>query len=373
MFPYGSVDLAHLEDFDATQFELDVVGNPGFVHLRKFGFPKWGQLIIGGEDYFTSATPKSLGKFVDQFAADVLRSVAICAAAVRRDLVAHPEAMADKRDQQLLTDLRIWLNARSTDYADRFRWEKHWTALQQRTVQLDWTAQAAAEMTGTSDMIVFLTRSLPSASWQELGQIVDKHVREIHSVPEDGIESFRMARYTFWPKCLHCEGGEPGQGHPSRCSAHHLLPVLDCGRSVKDVMAWLPRELQKQLSAVRFRLPRSTFYNDESARRVMPRFLCFDLHTLQPDTQMRVYASINDLIEEQKRLIEREPHRSHRFKWHNLEIIGPTGSKPPSVVLAAGKNAHEARVHDVNDPLEQRGLKFHELISRGMTVSIVGA
>ena len=176
-------------------------------------------------------------------------------------------------------------------------------------------------MSGISDMILFLTSSLPSATWRELTQIVDGHVREIHSVPEDGVESVRMARYTAWPRCLHCEVSEAWQGHTSRCSAHHMLAVLDCGRSIGDAMAWLPRELQKQVAAVRFRLPRSTFINDESYQRVRPCFLCFDLHTLRPDTQARVCASINELIEEQKREYEQKPRESHRLKWRDLEII----------------------------------------------------
>jgi hypothetical protein len=367
MFPYdGSVGLAHLEGFDATPHELTVVGNHGFLHCQRQGFPKLGELAMGGDEV---TAPSAVGKCFDDVAS-LTRSLLVCAAKARRDILADPVAQADPRNQQLLADLRKWLNGQPPD-ADHFRWERYWTQLQQNASQRDWVAEAARQMEGISNVIVLLTGSLPSAVWKELADSVRNHVREIHSIPEDGVGSHLLTRYAPWPKCLHCEQKAQGGGHPDRCEAHHLLPVLDCGRNVKDVMAWLPRELQKQVSAVRFRLPRSTFVNMESNRQVLPRFLCFDLHTLRPDTQMRVFASINELIEKQKREFEKASHESYRLKWRDLEIISPTGNKPPSVVIAAGKNAHEARIYDVDDQLKQRGYNFYNLISRGMTVSLI--
>ncbi|OGD64065.1 hypothetical protein A2215_00210 [Candidatus Berkelbacteria bacterium RIFOXYA2_FULL_43_10] len=67
-----------------------------------------------------------------------------------------------------------------------------------------------------------------------------------------------------------------------------------------------------------------------------------------------------------------KPRKTHSI-LNGDEIISPSRSKSPSVVLVAGKNAHQARIYDVGHQLEQRELDFYKLINRGMTVSIVGA
>ena len=132
MFPYGSVDLAHLEGFNPTSYEHAIAGNPGFICLRRRGFLNLGAVAIGRDESYADTTPSAVAKLLDR-STGILMSAVVCAAKVRRDIVADPVAMADMRNTRLLTDLWKWLNEAPTDYGtDRFRWEEYRAALQQQ-------------------------------------------------------------------------------------------------------------------------------------------------------------------------------------------------------------------------------------------------
>jgi hypothetical protein len=364
MFPYGSVDLAHLEGFDATPYEIAITHNRGFLRFRQEAPIRFGALVLGETE--RTVAPSAVSKLFDRIEVE-MRSLLICAAKVSRDVRMDHVAREDERNKQLLADLRSWLDSNNRNCeSDSFRWERHWTTLKEQKQHSDWAAQATIEMAGVSQMVVIFTGALPSGYWSKMIDTLTARIRKLHGLSAGDEHCGRIRRYLPNLQCRLCD--DPNASlHPADCKKEPMICILDCG-SAREIMRLFPRGIQEFLSTATFQVPRSTFRRHNTERYISPVLLLYDLHRLTEEEQEGIWSAAQAVVVDDKSDELDVPIRSKC--WTDVELIHPVGRYPNRALLAAGYGMGRPQWWVLDGRLAEHGQdQLQKLARRGLAVA----
>ncbi|MCX6810144.1 MAG: hypothetical protein NTY30_00135, partial [Candidatus Berkelbacteria bacterium] len=325
-FPYP-LSLTQLEGFDPTVAESKVAASPAVQLLRQHGLPTYGTIATAmthdperkwrskDESEFelteTRMTPTEVDHYCQEWN-DHMRKASHLAAQVRREILGGGNT--DERDLRLLHDLCVWLNYKPLK---QFRWEEYWNTLEERIENADWYRQVAEfQASGHSDLIVLLTSSLAVQIRKTLRDQVVNGVAKLKGLHNDHSSYYAP----FLPRIQSI--WDPHNG--GEVIDDTSLAVIDCG-DIAKVKSWIPdRRLQRQITSVRFELPRSCFVGSLHWSVMSAPMLIFDIEALEDGSRALTLGRLKIWLEERQVKPElRTNAKSSDQDWQATQVLVP--------------------------------------------------
>lgn len=362
-FPYP---LTQLEGFDPTTNEQKVLASPAFQQLRKDGLPMFGTLgstLSYGylpphnvEKGWGSTVPAMSPTALSDFCAeklDLIRKSVVLTGQIREML---SNGNVDPNDQRLLQDLTAWLNYTEVE---QFRWEEHWNALEERVENADWYRQVAEfQASGNSDLVVLLTSSF--------SREVRRQVRN-HLVDGAGkLKGLHLDHRSYWAPFLPQTHSIWDPHNGGEVIDDTSMAVIDCG-DIARVKSWIAdRRLQRQITAVRFELPRSCFVGSLHWSVMSAPMLIFDVEALEDGSRALALGRLKIWLEERQAKPElRTNNKSSDQDWQATQVLVPANDAQLCAVIIAGPASERFGWDDAFHDLEEAEHLFKE----GMSVS----
>lgn len=325
-------DRAQLEQagFVFTPLELKIFENPSVRFLRERNWPiKWGELTTGIsvkiEDFKLKSQrsgqqgllPSPAGKLFDEFTPH-LRSLIVLSAVIARDAT----------DNDLALALSSWLDGIDSHYRHPFRWDKferdHADKLRQEARE----AEIAVLSQGFANLVVLPLGEF-SHSYRET---IRKSVmagcleRETFALP-DGYTSHDY--YFPWPRCEWCEESKRD------CRSPNSIVLIDCG-DVPTIIKSLPRDVQRAIRPVRFKVPKSAFVDNgrHADASLAPRLFVFSLQLLSEKEQREFRSELEQGFRREQAEAKR---RGYGDLYSKRQVIAPDGRQKLNALLLAGE------------------------------------
>lgn len=329
------MDLTQLEEFEPTELELLVAGNPSFQRLRKLWPIDWGELITGFRTKYQAPyaysearitfelidkaklSPHAAGKHLDQIAPD-LRSILILVAKVARE--AKPE---NEIDTALLYDFCNWLD--KPEHFKGFRWERHMKTLEgQKKLQVK-EKKTAELMQGDANVVVILTSRLSESEKDCLRALLTEGCIDRGVFSKDSL--FERSLHLPRIECIQCEN------HRQRKKDHYdLIVMVDCG-DVPTILKDVPRKMQKLVKPVRFNVPKNTFRECMSnTPAIKPSFLLYTFE--QEDAGIDVPCPAKQAIALMEAWLK-DGQKGQAEYYSGSQIIRPAGRQRLHAVIWA--------------------------------------
>lgn len=335
-FPYP-LSLTQLEGFDPTVAEIKVAASPAVQLLRQHGLPKYGTTATAmthdcerkhkpnrSEFELTEArmTPTEADRYCEEWN-DHLRKASFLASQVRREILGN--GSPDKSDLRLLHDLCVWLNY---EPFEQFRWEEHWNTLEERIENAGWYRQVAKfQISGNSDLIVLLASTLSDHVRQGVRNQIADSVAMIKNIQGDHTSYF--ARYLPQTKPVWI----PGRSESGR---NQVIAVIDCGDIIEVKSRILNRQLQRQITAVRFELPRTCFVGSLYWSVMSAPLLIFDVEALDDSSRETVFDKLSVWLVDRKADPSLRKEKGTDQTWQATEILRPANDAQLCAVIVAG-------------------------------------